>query len=58
MNGEKAFNWLIALLTAAVYLAVSAAFDAWAYSWAIWWVYAVYRLMTKRPNADRRGDLT
>ena len=40
-------NWAIALAVAAVYLAVSFAFDAWAYSWLIWFAYAVYRFVVK-----------
>ena len=47
MNREKIVNWAIALGVAAVYLMVSIAFSAWAYSWMIWIAYAGYRFMGK-----------
>ena len=40
---HTAFHWTVAILVAVVYLAVSLALDAWAYSWLIWVAYAVFR---------------
>ena len=40
-------NWMIAFIVAVVYLTVSMAFNAWAYSWVIWVGYAAYRLIAK-----------
>ena len=47
---HSAFHWIVALCVAAVYLAVSLAFNAWAFSWLIWVAYAVFRWM-ERPTA-------
>ena len=40
-------QWVIGLCVAAVYLAVSLLFHAWAWSWLIWVAYAAYRWFTK-----------
>lgn len=47
MDRKKIMNWGIAIIVAIVYLAVSIIFNAWAYSWLIWVVYAIYRFTTK-----------
>ena len=47
MNKRAVMNWSIAIAVAVVYLSVSVAFDAWAYSWLIWIAYAVYRFVVK-----------
>ena len=47
MNKRLVMNWAIALAVAAVYLAASVMFDAWAYSWIIWVAYAAYRFAVK-----------
>ncbi len=40
-------HWWIALGAAAAYLAVSFAFQGWAWSWLIWVAYAAYRYFGK-----------
>ena len=47
MDKVKMRNWITAIIVAVVYLTVSIAFNAWAYSWLIWAAYAVYRLTVK-----------
>lgn len=47
MSKKATMNWIIAIIVAAVYLAVSIAFQAWAYSWIIWVAYAIYRFICK-----------
>jgi hypothetical protein len=47
MNKKKMKNWIIAITVAAIYLAVSIAFNAWSYSWLIWVAYALYRFILK-----------
>ena len=47
MDKKKIINWIIAIIVAIVYLVVSFIFDAWAYSWLIWAVYAIYRFIVK-----------
>ena len=47
MSKIKTMNWIIAIIVAAVYLAVSIVFHAWAYSWIIWVAYAIYRFIGK-----------
>ena len=47
MSKKKTMNWIIAIIVAAVYLSVSIAFHAWAYSWIIWVAYAIYRFIVK-----------
>lgn len=47
MDKKKIMNWVIAIIVAIVYLAVSIIFDVWAYSWLIWVVYAIYRFIAK-----------
>lgn len=47
MNKKVAVNWAVAVGVAVVYLAVSIAFNFWAYSWIIWAVYGIYRLIVK-----------
>ena len=44
MDKKKIMNWII---VAIVYLTVSIIFKAWAYSWLIWVVYAIYRFIAK-----------
>ena len=44
---NRAFHWTVALCVAAVYLAVSLALNAWAFSWLIWVAYAVFRLLDR-----------
>ena len=44
MDKKKIMNWII---VAIVYLTVSIIFKAWAYSWLIWVVYAIYRFIVK-----------
>lgn len=46
MDKKKTWNWIIAVTVALIYLIVSISFDAWAYSWFIWVIYAAYRLIT------------
>lgn len=41
-------QWYIATATAIVYLAINLAFDAWAWSWVIWVIYALYRFLEHR----------
>lgn len=47
MDKRKMMNWVIAIIVAIVYLIVSIIFKAWAYSWLIWGVYAIYRFIVK-----------
>ncbi len=47
MDKKKIMNWVIAIIVAIIYLAVSIIFDVWAYSWIIWVVYAIYRFIVK-----------
>jgi len=47
MDKKKIMNWVIAIIVAIIYLAVSIIFDVWAYSWLIWVVYAIYRFIAK-----------
>ena len=47
MDNKKIINWVIAIIVAIVYLAVSIIFNAWAYSWLIWVAYAIYRFIVK-----------
>lgn len=47
MYKKKIMNWIIAIIVAIVYLAVSIVFDSWAYSWLIWIIYAIYRFIVK-----------
>lgn len=48
-------NWIIAIIVAIVYLTVSIIFKAWAYSWLIWVVYAIYRFIVKQTNVFIAG---
>ena len=48
MKSRIAVNWIVAIAVAIVYLAVSIPFGAWAYSWVIWALYAVYRFAQSR----------
>ena len=50
MDKKKIMNWVIAIIVAIVYLSISIIFDAWAYSWLIWVVYAIYRFIAKQTN--------
>ncbi|GAA6315113.1 hypothetical protein CDL21_02310 [Mediterraneibacter gnavus] len=43
----KKKNWIIAIIVAIFYLAVSILFDLWDYSWIIWIAYALYRFIVK-----------
>ena len=43
----KKKNWIIAIIVAIFYLAVSILFDLWAYYWIIWIAYALYRFIVK-----------
>ena len=47
MSEKKALNWIIAIIVSVFYLLVSIVFDSWTYSWLIWVVYAIYRLINK-----------
>lgn len=47
MDKNKIKNWIIAIIVAVVYLTISIAFNAWAYSWLIWVIYAIYRFIVK-----------
>ena len=47
MDKKKIMNWVIAIIVAIIYLAVSIIFDVWPYSWIIWVVYAIYRFIVK-----------
>jgi len=47
MDKKKIMNWIIAIIVAILYLTVSIIFKAWAYSWLIWVVYAIYRFIVK-----------
>ena len=44
----KKKNWIIAIIVAIFYLAVSILFDLWDYSWIIWIAYALYRFIVKQ----------
>lgn len=43
----KKKNWIIAIIVAIFYLAVSILFDLRDYSWIIWIAYALYRFIVK-----------
>ena len=47
MDKKKIMNWVIAIIMAIGYLTISIVFDAWAYSWLIWVIYAIYRFVVK-----------
>lgn len=47
MSKKATMNWIIAIVVATAYLAVSIIFHAWAYSWIIWVIYAIYRFICK-----------
>lgn len=47
MYKKKIMNWVIAIIVAIEYLTVSIIFNAWAYSWLIWVVYAINRFIVK-----------
>ena len=47
MDKKNLMNWIIAIIVAIVYLTVSIVFKAWAYSWIIWFAYAIYRFIVK-----------
>ena len=47
MDKKKIMNWVIAIIIAIGYLTISIVFDAWAYSWLIWVIYAIYRFVVK-----------
>lgn len=47
MDKKKIMNWIITIIVAIVYLTVSVVFKAWAYSWIIWFAYAIYRFIVK-----------
>lgn len=40
---RKITNWIIAVLTAGIYLTVSLVTQKWQYTWIIWAAYCVYR---------------
>ena len=50
MDKKKMMNWIIAITVAVVYLVISIAFNAWAYSWLIWVAYAIYRFIVKQKD--------
>lgn len=41
-------QWIIAICTSMVYLGISFVLNAWAYSWMIWAVYCVYRMIGRK----------
>ena len=57
MSEKKALNWIIAIIVAVFYLLVSIVFDSWTYSWLIWVVYAIYRLINKQQTVERNLGL-
>ena len=57
MDKKKIMNWVIAIIVAIVYLSISIIFDAWAYSWLIWVVYAIYRFIAKQTNYNLQSRL-
>ena len=52
MENTKKKNWIIATSVAIIYLTVSILFDLWAFSWIIWVVYAIYRLIVNFRFAE------
>lgn len=58
MDKKKIMNWVIAIIVAIVYLSISIIFDAWAYSWLIWVVYAIYRFIAKQTNYNLGAKLS
>lgn len=47
MDKKKIVNWIVAITVAVVYFVISIVSNAWAYSWLIWVVYAIYRFIVK-----------
>ena len=50
MDKKKIINWVIAIIVAIVYLAVSIIFNAWAYSWLIW--VALQFILSNKSNCS------
>ncbi|MBO4531353.1 MAG: hypothetical protein J5767_12030 [Paludibacteraceae bacterium] len=43
-------QWYIAIVVAVLYVGISLAFKAWRWSWIIWVIYAIYRLLDNRKS--------
>lgn len=48
-------QWIIAICAATIYLIISLLFDVWAYSWIIWVVYGLYRLLDNKINSRNKS---
>ncbi len=46
-------HWIIACITAIVYLAASLGTGAWQWTWLIWVGYAAYRFIDNAINSNR-----
>ena len=46
-------QWIIAICVAIVYLIISFLLDLWAYSWVIWAIYGLYRLLDNKTNSTK-----
>ncbi len=47
---KKIMNWIIAVIVAAVYLAVSVLSERWDITWVIWIIYCLYRVFTEQKK--------
>ncbi len=45
-------QWLIVILTAFLYIAVSLLTDGWSWTWLIWFLYGGYRLYDMIRHQD------
>ena len=54
MDENKLKNWIISLLIACIYLLISLIFNAWSYSWIIWFSYCGYRFINKRNKMSKK----
>ena len=44
---SKIMNWIIAIVFACIYITVSLITQQWAYTWIIWLIYCVYRIIVE-----------
>jgi transcriptional regulator with XRE-family HTH domain len=44
---NKIMNWIIAFIVATIYITVSLPTQKWEYTWIIWLVYCVYRIIVE-----------
>lgn len=54
MDENKLKNWIILLLIACIYLLISLIFNAWSYSWIIWFSYCGCRFINKRNKMSKK----